>query len=190
MIRNKDSKDRVMYEILSLFPFTNQCAWKYKQSRNYRQTMFIYLSFIRKYNWNYWRKHSAVSTQYHVDNIAYSNNDNVIFLLQMLESTNAIILYKFFNIRFNRYILVISTEESQNYSLHKLWPSSNFYEREVSEMFGIKYLNAGDSRRLLLDYNDYSNPLKKDYDVFGSTELRYTSVTEKPMFVPNTLFNI
>lgn len=57
-------------------------------------------------------------------------------------------------------------------------------------MFGIKYLNAGDSRRLLLDYNDYSNPLKKDYDVFGSTELRYTSVTEKPMFVPNTLFNI
>lgn len=179
-----------MYEVLFLLIFTQQIAFKYKHIRNYRHTVYIYVNFLQKFNWAFWRKHSAFGQMYHTDTVVYGNNKNIIKLTKCITSLRGIILNQFFSMRQNRYISFISTEESRNYSLGRLWPSTNFYEREASEMFGIKYRNTRDSRRLLLDYSDYSNPLKKDYDVFGSTELRYTKYTDKPKFIPNTLITI
>jgi NADH:ubiquinone oxidoreductase subunit C len=57
-------------------------------------------------------------------------------------------------------------------------------------MFGIYRIGSPDQRRLLLDYSDYSNPMTKEYNVYGSKELRYTKLTESPKYIPNTLNTI
>lgn len=112
--------DYFLYETLFVLPFEQQSGFKYKQSRNYRKTVFIYINFLQKFNWVFWRKHSALSEGYHLDTIAYSNSSNIIFLTERFTSLKSILLNQFFNLRYNRYIMYISTEESRNFSISDL----------------------------------------------------------------------
>lgn len=45
-----------------------------------------------------------------------------------------------------------------------LWATAEFHEREVFDLFGVRFINHPDLRRLLLteDWNGY--PLRKDYE--------------------------
>jgi NADH/F420H2 dehydrogenase subunit C len=44
-----------------------------------------------------------------------------------------------------------------------LWPTAEWHEREVYDLFGIKFHNHGDLRRILLDESWEGHPLRKDY---------------------------
>ena len=44
-----------------------------------------------------------------------------------------------------------------------LWKTANFHEREVYDLFGVKFLNHPDLRRILLDENWDGYPLRKNY---------------------------
>ena len=44
-----------------------------------------------------------------------------------------------------------------------LWKTANFHEREVYDLFGVKFLNHPDMRRILLDENWDGYPLRKNY---------------------------
>jgi NADH-quinone oxidoreductase subunit C len=44
-----------------------------------------------------------------------------------------------------------------------IWQTANFHEREVYDLFGVKFLNHPDMRRLLLDENWEGYPLRKNY---------------------------
>ena len=44
-----------------------------------------------------------------------------------------------------------------------LWPTAEWHEREVYDLFGIKFNNHGDLRRILLDESWPGHPLRKDY---------------------------
>jgi len=44
-----------------------------------------------------------------------------------------------------------------------IWQTANFHEREVYDLFGVKFLNHPDLRRLLLDENWEGYPLRKNY---------------------------
>lgn len=58
-------------------------------------------------------------------------------------------------------------EEQPVESLTPLWSGANWFEREVYDMFGIKFIDHPDQRRILLpeDYQGY--PLRKDFPVTG-----------------------
>ena len=57
-------------------------------------------------------------------------------------------------------------------SLTKIFPSSNWMEREVFDMYGISFIDHPDLRRILTDYGFTDYPLRKDFPLTGPTEVR------------------
>jgi len=52
-------------------------------------------------------------------------------------------------------------------SITALWPSANYYEREVFDLFGVNFLNHPNMRRIMMPDEWVGHPLRKDYPVEG-----------------------
>ena len=67
-------------------------------------------------------------------------------------------------------------------SITKIYPSANWMEREVFDMYGIKFKNHPDLRRILTDYNFKGFPLRKDFPLTGFNEVRYSEKDKKIVY--------
>ena len=67
-------------------------------------------------------------------------------------------------------------------SIVKLFPSANWMEREVFDMYGIKFKNHPDLRRILTDYNFEGHPLRKDFPLTGFTQVKYSEKDKKVIY--------
>ena len=69
-------------------------------------------------------------------------------------------------------------------SVTKIFPSANWMEREVIDMYGISFKDHPDLRRILTDYGFDGYPLRKDFPLTGHTEVRYSEEKKKVISEP------
>ena len=95
-------------------------------------------------------------------------------------------VYLFLTHQFNQRIVLsfFIKENEQVKSLNKIFPSSNWMEREVFDMYGIKFKDHPDLRRILTDYNFKGHPLRKDFPLTGHNEVRYSEEDKKVIYEP------
>ena len=80
-------------------------------------------------------------------------------------------------------LIKFETDQSIN-SLTKIFPSANWMEREVFDMYGVKFKNHPDLRRILTDYGFKGHPLRKDFPLTGFNEVRYSEKDKKVIYEP------
>ncbi len=69
-------------------------------------------------------------------------------------------------------------------TMTKVYPSANWMEREVFDMYGIEFIDHPDLRRILTDYNFEGHPLRKDFPLTGFNEVRYSEKDKKVIYEP------
>ena len=102
--------------------------------------------------------------------VDYPENDKrfkLVYLLLSHEINKRIVIDFFIN----------ETEEVP--TITSIFPSANWMEREVFDMYGINFKNHPDLRRILTDYGFEGHPLRKDFPLTGHTEVRYSEDEKK-----------
>ena len=95
-------------------------------------------------------------------------------------------VYLFLSHQFNQRIILsfFINENEIVSSLTKIFPAANWMEREVFDMYGIKFKDHPDLRRILTDYQFEGFPLRKDFPLTGHKEVRYSEDEKKVVYEP------
>ena len=95
-------------------------------------------------------------------------------------------VYLFLSHEFNQRI-ILSFDVNENEvvtSITKTFPSANWMEREVFDMYGVKFKDHPDLRRILTDYDFKGHPLRNDFPLTGHNEVRYSEDKKKVIYEP------
>jgi len=96
------------------------------------------------------------------------------------------VVYLFLSHEFNQRIILsyLISENEVIPSLTGIYPAANWMEREVFDMYGVKFKDHPDLRRILTDYGFEGHPLRKDFPLTGHTEVRYSEDQKKVIKEP------
>ena len=102
------------------------------------------------------------------------------------ESKRFKLIYLLLSHEFNNRVIITYTinENELIPSITEIFPAANWMEREVFDMYGIKFKDHPDLRRILTDYNFKGFPLRKDFPLTGHNEVRYSESEKKVIYEP------
>ena len=115
-----------------------------------------------------------IENEHLLEVILFLKNNNEIKFKQLIDITAVDypenerrfkIVYLLLSHEFNSRIIIsfYINENEIVTSLTSVFPSSNWMEREVFDMYGVKFKDHPDLRRILTDYNFEGFPLRKDF---------------------------
>jgi NADH-quinone oxidoreductase subunit C len=95
-------------------------------------------------------------------------------------------VYLLLSHEFNKRVIIscLINENELVQSLTKIFPVANWMEREVFDMYGVKFKDHPDLRRILTDYGFKEYPLRKDFPLTGHNEVRYNEEEKKVIYEP------
>ena len=76
-------------------------------------------------------------------------------------------LFSILNKRYLRLKVKLSGDDASVDSLVPIWPGANFFEREVFDLFGVRFDQHPNLTRIMMPENWEGHPLRKDYPVEG-----------------------
>ena len=134
-----------------------------------KDTLVDVLAFLKTNSLSRFRQLIDITA---VDFIGKENRFRMVYLLLSHEYNLRIKIY--FDINENEFVN----------SITKIFPSANWMEREVFDMYGIKFNDHPDMRRILTDYGFVGYPLRKDFPLTGHKEVRYSEEKKKVVYEP------
>jgi len=96
------------------------------------------------------------------------------------------VVYMLLSLTKNHRVMVkCSTDEATPVpTITHLWPNAGWLEREVFDLYGVKFAGNPDLRRILTDYGFEGHPFRKDFPMTGYTELRYSEEEKRVVYEP------
>ena len=96
------------------------------------------------------------------------------------------VVYNLLSLRHNWRVRVkVQTDESSLVpTVTRVYPSAGWFEREVWDLFGVRFSGHPDLRRILTDYGFEGHPLRKDFPLTGHVEVRYDSEQRRVVYEP------
>ena len=102
------------------------------------------------------------------------------------KTTRFLVVYNLLSISKNFRIKVkVKIDENEVLpSVNEIYSCANWCEREIWDLFGIKFKGHPDLRRILTDYDFEGHPLRKDFPLTGFTQVRYDSELSRVISEP------
>ena len=131
-----------------------------------------------------------------IKNIFRELKENELFSFDQLVDITAIdypskenrfeLIYILLSMKKNKRIILktLVNENDSIDSIIQIFKASDWYERECYDLFGIKFNNHPDLRRIMTDYNFEGHPLRKDFPLTGHNEVRYDDLEKKVVYEP------
>lgn len=96
------------------------------------------------------------------------------------------VVYMLLSLTKNHRVMVkCSTDENTPVpTVTTLWPVAGWLEREVFDLYGVKFAGNPDLRRILTDYGFEGHPFRKDFPLTGYVELRYSEEDKRVVYEP------
>jgi len=169
IVNNKSSSLNIFIENNFLINLIPKYLYFYIQNTLYnkyiKNDFFFNKSFIIELFF-FLKKNSLIKKNYLVDILCtdYINKNyrfQLSYYIGSLTSKNRIFFKTWLNA--NDYM----------FSLTNIYKSSNWYEREIWDLFGVYFIYHPDLRRILTDYGSEGFPLRKDYPLTGFFEIKY-----------------
>ena len=91
------------------------------------------------------------------------------------KTTRFMVVYSLLSIskNFRLKVKVNVSEDAALPSINEIYFCAGWCEREIWDLFGIRFKDHPDLRRLLTDYDFQGHPLRKDFPLTGFTQVKY-----------------
>jgi len=133
-----------------------------------KKKIFLFLdSYLYLYIFSILSSNLIIKIHSIIDIVATHYPDNLQNEFELLYIN---INYKL-NLRF--FLKILIKKENLIISISNLFNSTAWLEREIWDLFGIKFIYHNDLRRILTDYGFLGHPLLKQFPLIGFIELRY-----------------